>query len=153
VANQRATLRTRSPRADLQRLAALTARQTRAVAETADVTAIAQWWRGGADKRVERIVIAGPRTAVALGSRYLREHAALSGATVDPVAARLDLDAARASLFVVAVGGFLDHLRANGRGSEQSARRVMTNQLVGSVTRLALAGDRDTALATFRAGQ
>jgi hypothetical protein len=153
VADPRATQLTRNHRLELQQLAALTSRQTRAIADGADVTAVAEWWRGGADKRVERIVIAGHRTAVALGSRYLRQHAAVSRATVDPVPARLDLEAVRGSLFVVTVGGFLDHLRASGPGSELSARRVMTNRLVGSVTRLVLAGARDTAMATFRAGR
>jgi hypothetical protein len=128
--------------------------QARTLAGRADVANVAGWWAAGADRQAERIVTRGHQVAAALSARYLRQHAALSGATVNPVVATLDAEAARGSLFVASVGVFMRALRARGGvGAEQSARRVMADSLVGSVQRLVLAGDRDTIMGTFRAGR
>jgi hypothetical protein len=154
AADPRTSALTRAHRAELGRLAAQAARQVRAIADRADTSNVAGWWAGGADRRAERVVAAGHRAAVALATRYLAQHAALSGATVRPLPAALDLEAARGSLFVASVGVFMRSLAARGgTGSESSAKRVMTASLAASAQRLVLAGDRDTVMGTFRAGR
>lgn len=153
MANPRARALTLAHRRDLQRLALLTATRTRQITARADVFAIAEWWDGGASREVELLAAAGYRAAAALGARYLRDHAAASDADVDPVTPRFDLEAARNSLFITSVAAFMNHLRAKGPGSERSAQRSMTTQLVASVQRLVLNGSRDTLVQTFAAGR
>lgn len=153
MATPRARALTAAHRRELSRLVTIAAGRTRTIAAGADVMAIADWWAAGADRRVLELVAGGHRAAAALGARYLRAHAAASGATVDPVTPRLDLEAARASLFITSVGAFMTHLRAHGEGSERSAQRSMTNQLVASVQRQILNGSRATLTETFAAGR
>lgn len=151
---RRLTLRHRR---NLGRLTAQLSRQVRAVARRADIAAVAQWWANGADREVERIVVRGFRTAVELSTKYLQAHAAVNGAAVSPVPARLDLEAVRGSLFVASVGTFMKALNARGGpasgGGEIAAKRIMVDTLAKTATMLALRGDRETILATFRAGR
>jgi hypothetical protein len=151
VASPQAQALTRQHRAELKALAAAVSRSTRAVTARIDATAVADWWAAGADVQVERIAAKGHRVAAALGGRYLRQHAALSGATVEPLLARFDAQAARNTLWVNSVAAFLDHMRATD--SIPGAVRVMNVRLTGTVQYLALAGERDTITGTFEAGR
>jgi len=138
-------------RRNLQRLTGAAARQTRSILHRANTEAVAEWWVAGADRQVEQVVATGHELAVRITLRYLNEHARASGATVDPLPAALDMAAVRGALFVVGPGAFLTALRRTG--STAVAKRVMTATVVGNVQRYVLAGDRETLLATFRAGR
>ncbi|HZN75890.1 MAG TPA: hypothetical protein VFC00_30030 [Micromonosporaceae bacterium] len=138
-------------RRNLAALTSVVGRQVRSITVAADLAAIEDWWLAGAGQRVELVVTAGHRAAVTLAARYLRAHADASGATVDPLPARLDVERMRGSLFVSSVGAFLDNLRVSQ--SQPAAARVMTSRLVASAHRLVLAGERDTVTGTFLAGR
>jgi hypothetical protein len=142
---------TQQHRRNLQRLTAVAGRQTRSIVTRVDTTAVAEWWVAGADRQVTAVVAAGHEAAVQLTVTYLLNHARASGAEVDPLPAQLDLEAVRGSLFVVGPGAYLTAFRRTG--SVAAAKRVLITGLVGNVQRLVLAGDRETVLATFRAGR
>lgn len=151
MADPRAQELTRQHRSNLAVLVALVRRQVGAVAVRADTSAIVDWWDAGAGTQVERSVASGHRAAVVLSQRYLRAHAALSGASVNPLPARFDVEAVRGALYVASVASFMRALRVHG--SEPAAARVMVSSLTASAQRLVLAGDRDTVTGTFQAGR
>lgn len=142
---------TQRHRRNLQRLTASAGRQTRSIATRADTGAVVDWWAAGGDRQIIGVVAAGHEQAVRLTITYLLEHAAASGAEVDPLPAQLDLEQVRNTLFVVGPGTFLTALRRTS--SAAAAKRTMITTLVGNVQKLVLRGDRETVLATFRAGR
>lgn len=137
----------RAHQAELAAVAALVEQQVRRVAAGADRGDIDGWWRRVARELLELVAaaFAGSRT---LGARYLRRHATLEGAQVEPALARWDTARAATALRVTGPVEWKRHLAATG--DEAGARQVMATTLAGSAQRLALAGDRDTVAATVR---
>lgn len=150
MANPVASRLTQQHRRRLQAVAAASARAARGVLRRARWDEIARWWATGAADELVEVVRAGHTRAVELCVGYLREHARLNAAEVDPVPARFDAGAVRGTLWTVGPDAYLQAL--DRWRSEPRARRVMVTGVVGSVQRLVLAGDRDTVLATWEAG-
>lgn len=148
--NPLASRLTQQHRRRLQTVAAASGRQARGVLRRARWDALAQWWATGAADELAEVVQVGHGQAVALCVAYLREHARLNAAEVDPVPARFDLGAVRGTLWTVGPEAYLQAL--DRWRSEPRAKRLMVRGVVGSVQRLVLAGDRDTVVATWQAG-
>lgn len=132
--------------AELAAVAALVQQRVRRIALSVDTQDVDGWWRRVAQELLTLVAaaFAGSR---ATGSRYLRRHAALEGATVEPVLARWSTARAATALRVTGPVEFKRAIRAVAPGD---ARHAMATTLAGSAQRLALAGERDTVAATVR---
>lgn len=143
VANQLS----RVHQAELVALAALTEREVRRLVASVDVRDVDGWWARIAEELLT-LLAALFAAARAVGSRFLRGHAAVEGVNVEPVPALWSTDRAATSLRVSGPVEFKRHIAAGGNPA--GARRAMATALAGSAQRLALAGERETAAATVR---
>ena len=113
----------------------------------ADPFAIDLWFTSALDGLITKVV-SGHAQARRSTVGYLTQHAALSGHSVRPVPASIDMGQVRTSLRVTGPVAFKT---AIGNGASHSmAVESMARQLSGSSSRLALGGDRDTFDATLR---
>lgn len=133
-------------RAELAAVAAVVEQQVRQLALTVDVRDVDGWWRRVAEELLT-LVAALFAASRATGTRYLRRHGALEGATVDPVQALWSTQRAATSLRVSGPVEFKRHI--GGGGDTAGAERAMATTLAGSAQRLALAGERDTVADTI----
>lgn len=136
-------------RAELAALGAVVAQEVSRIAATVDVADVDGWWERTVDGLVELVLAAfsGSRT---LATRYLREHAALDGRVVEPVAALWSTERARTSLRVTGPVAWKGHLALTG--DVAGATVAMRETLAASAQRLALTGSRDTVDATVDVG-
>lgn len=144
--SQTATLLTRSHRREVSLVAGVVARQVRAAAARADVDDIDAWWDREAAS-LERAVTRGHDATAALGSRYLRRHAAVEGIQLEPVRAAANPQQIATSLHVTGPVAYKTHVRDSG--NDLASLRTMTTRLTGAAQRLTLAGDRSTLMATI----
>ena len=113
----------------------------------ADPFAIDLWFTSALDGLITKVV-SGHAQARRSTVGYLTQHAALSGHSVRPVPASIDMGQVRTSLRVTGPVAFKT---AIGNGATNNAAvESMARQLSGSSSRLALGGDRDTFDATLR---
>ncbi|MEU6204584.1 hypothetical protein ABZ814_13465 [Micromonospora musae] len=117
-------------------------RQLAQGAQTGDVDA----WLDSVFDRLLTIIRGGWVTSRRIGDRYLREHARVEGRAVVPVSAMWVPERVIASVRVTGPVEFKRHLERTG--SVVAAKRVMADTLSASAQRHALAGDRDTVMAT-----
>jgi len=113
----------------------------------ADPFAIDLWFTSALDGLITKVV-SGHAQARRSTVGYLTQHAALSGHSVRPVPASIDMGQVRTSLRVTGPVAFKTAI-GNG-ASHSTAVESMARQLSGSSSRLALGGDRDTFDATLR---
>lgn len=119
-------------------------RQLATQAQTGDIDG----WLDSTLDRLLTIIRAGWVTSRRLGDRYLREHARAEGRAVVPVSGLWVPERVIASARVTGPVEFKRHLERTG--DEAAAKRVMAKTLSASAQRHALAGERDTVLATAR---
>lgn len=143
----RATALTQRHRAELGRVAAIATRQAATVVRGADPVDIDDWWDTSAAAALLRIVTLGFSTTVTLALRWLRQHAALEGVSLDPVRAVPNREQMATSLRVTGPVAFKTNLRSTG--NVNVALQVMQARLAGSVQRLTLSGDRETTQNTI----
>lgn len=113
---------------------------------SADTADIDSWWRSQ-HGQVERVVLRSFSVAAALAVQYLLDHAATAGAEVEPERAAPNRQQIATALQVVGPVAFKTHLRRSG--SIDGALRVMIDRSIGTSRRLALAGARETTMATI----
>lgn len=119
------------------------------VALGADPLAIGTWYWGVVDGLISRVQAGYGQTRQS-GLSYLRRHAALSGATVDPVPGSLDLGALQTSLRVTGPVAFKTAIAAGA--DTDVAIRSMATQMSGAADRHVRAGDRDVVEQTALRG-
>ncbi|MPZ27534.1 MAG: hypothetical protein GEV12_14275 [Micromonosporaceae bacterium] len=131
--------------AELSALSAVVGQEVRRLAATVDTSDVDAWWRRVLDELLTLVAtaFAGSRT---LGSRYLRQHAALEGVTAEPVLAQWNTERAVTALRVTGPVEWKRNLARTGQPA--AADRAMQSTLAGSAQRLAEAGSRETVDAT-----
>ncbi len=130
------------------KVAELIARRLHTTALRADVTDIDGWWDRIA-VAVQKEILAGQSALAKLARGYLTQHAALNGVRLAPVVVEPDAEQVAQALRVTGPVAFKTQMAISG--SEEAATRVMASQLQGAASRLVLAGERETTMATFRA--
>lgn len=137
---------TRAHRQQLERVAGAVETVAREIAATADVENIDRWWDDNGDRLIARV---RPAWSVSrgLGARYMRQHAALNGARVEPVPADWVEDRVRESLRVTGPVEFKRHMTISASPAESAL--TMRETLAAAAARQALAGDRDTVSNTI----
>jgi hypothetical protein len=143
-----ATALSRRHRRELTLITGLAVRRVRELARVADIRDIDGWWDRRAPQII-RLVSQAFTLSRASTTRYLRQHAAVEGFTVDPIAADLSRDRAETSLRVTGPVSFKTHMRTGG--SPEASLRTMQTTLTGATQRLVLAGDRETVNDTIAA--
>ncbi len=143
-----ANLLTRRHRSELGQVATAITRNVATAASSANIADIDLWWDENA-ANFAALVSSGFAVTSTLSARYLRQHAALEGARVEPVQA--DAVAARIETALLVSGPVAFKKNITKTADPLLARRVMADQLRGTVTRTVLAGARDTATATATA--
>ncbi|MET9953517.1 hypothetical protein ABZ135_18470 [Streptomyces sp. NPDC006339] len=138
---------TRQFQLQVLRIAELIARRLRVTAMRADVADIDGWWER-ISPQVQREILTGQTALARMARQYLVQHAALEGATVEPVVVEPVAEQISTALLVTGPVAFKTHMRDSG--SEVASVRTMASQLQGSATRLVLAGARDTTMATVQ---
>lgn len=142
------------PSPESQRLTALHRRRLRQLAERVERsmalrTAVPQpadvdaWWTSRSSELVEQVRAAWTVSS-GLGDRYLRQHAALNGVSLDPVGVQWDPQRAETSLRVAGPVAFKTHMRETG--DVDGSWRTMRVTIGGAATRLALSGERDMVI-------
>lgn len=143
-----ASKRTDQLRSELDAVTRLVGGEVTRTVQAANVADIDGWWDSRA-AGLERVVAEGYDAAAELGGRYLTEHADLAGATVNPVRVRPDRRRIREALRITGPVAYKQNL--SNTGSPDAAKRMMVSRSGRSAQRLALAGSRDTIMATVSA--
>lgn len=136
---------TRQHRSQLGQLATRIAGSAATIAQGATVDDVDLWWDENRP-RFATLAAQGFQLSAQLGARYMRQHAALEAVRIDPVQADIATARLDTALQVAGPVAFKKNIRIND--DPDLARRVMSKQLRGTVTRMVLAGSRDTATAT-----
>lgn len=113
---------------------------------SADPTDIDRWWTTRADQ-LHEVTIEGFEVAVLLASRYVTRHADSEGVEVEPVRARPDMGRVVSALQVTGPVAFKTNLVRSE--SVDVALDVMRTRASRSARRLAMAGARETTMATI----
>lgn len=121
--------------------------QTATVLATADPADIDTWWVGAAPQ-LRRFALAGSAATARLARTYLVEHAGEAGAgRIEPIDVRPDRVRVDQALAVTGPVAFKTNMARTG--SNEAALRAMGTKVTGAVRRLALAGGRETTIATI----
>lgn len=121
--------------------------QTATVLATADPADIDAWWIGAAPQ-LRRFALAGSAATARLARTYLIEHAEEANAgRIEPVDVRPDEARVEQALAVTGPVAFKTNMARTG--SNEAALRAMRTRLTGTVRRMALAGGRETTIATI----
>lgn len=134
---------TRLHRREALAIAAAAARRIRRLARTVDVADVDGWFNR-AESALVGVVVTGHEAEAAATARYMRQHAAVEGRTLDPTPVAANRAQIATSLHVTGPVAFKTQMARSGAAT--AAARVMANTLVGSARRLVLAGERDTFL-------
>lgn len=138
---------TRQHRSEITAVAAGVGARVRQVALRADVGDVDGWFRRVAADLLT-LVTGGFTVNRTLASRYLEQHARIEGRAVVPVRVAADVAQAVTALRVTGPVAFKRHMTLSGDVGR--ARVTMANTLTASSSRLVLAGERDTVMATVR---
>jgi hypothetical protein len=125
----------------------LVEQEVRRFARTVTVADVDAWFGRILEELLKLLAAAfgGSRT---LGTRYLRQHAALEGLTVEPVLAQWSTEQAMTSLRVTGPVAWKRHFTSTG--DEVGATQAMQTTMAAAAQRLALAGSRETVAETIR---
>lgn len=123
-------------------------RQAASVLATASAGDIDAWW-ATAFPQLRRATLDGFAATARLGRLYVVEHAAGAGVEVDPVTVSANRERVAQALEVTGPVAFKTNMARSG--STDQALGAMRTRLTGSTRRLAMAGGRNTTMATIYA--
>ncbi|MEM9134290.1 MAG: hypothetical protein AAGE88_18220 [Actinomycetota bacterium] len=141
------TARTLEQRRRMDLVGQAVAQQAAAVLATANPADIDAWWIAAAPQ-LRRFALDGSAATARLARIYLAEHAEEADAgQIEPVEIRVD--DARVDQALATTGPVAFKTNMARTGSDEAALRVMSTKVTGAVRRLALAGGRETTIATI----